>query len=459
MRSLYGKCVRQVLFPLQEQLKRHSTFRFLREMETDQWLPPAELRPLQNRRLQALLASAHSHVPYYQKLFSEYGIVPSEIRDLSDLVRLPLLSKDIIRVNLEAMRNRTATGVSKCATGGSTGVPLIFYLGNTRVSSDIAARWRADGWFDLGIGDPEIVVWGAPAELSKQDHLRNWRDRIMRTQLLSAFEMTPEVMSQYVDLIMRQRCDRIFGYPSSIAMLCDRARQQGRDLRQVGVKAVFVTAEYLWEHWRKTIAEAFQCPVVNAYGGRESGFIAEECPQGRMHITADRMLIEIIDESGKPLKPEELGEIVVTHFDTPEMPMIRYRTGDMGAIGREPCPCGRGLPVLERVEGRRTDFILAPDGRQMHGLSVVYAVREVPGVRQFRIHQRTVQKFEVDLVVTDVFRRDSIEAIRLGFQQRLRAPVEVDIRIVDSIPTLASGKYRYVMSDVAGAGAAAAPAR
>ncbi len=448
MGSIYSKFVRQVVFPVQEALKHHSTMRLLREMERDQWLQVGELRELQNRRFLALLDSARSNVPFYQKLFAEYGIDSGAIRDVFDLGRLPLLSKEVIRTHLEEMRSRAATRVSKFATGGSTGVPLIFYLGAARISSDIAARWRAEDWFGLGVGDSEFVIWGAPIELSKQDRLRNLRDRIMRTRLLSAFEMDAAMMSRYLDLITKKGCARIFGYPSSIALLCEHAREQGRDLRRIGVKAVFVTAEYLWEHWRKLISEAFGCPVVNGYGGRDSGFIAHECPQGRMHITADRLLVEILDDSGNLLPPGQLGEIVVTHFDTPEMPFIRYRTGDMGALSPESCPCGRGLPVLERVEGRRTDFIVAPDGRTMHGLSVVYAVREVPGVQQFQIHQRTVNQFDVQLVVTEAFKKESVTAIRDGLQRRLRAPVEVDIRIVDSIPLAASGKYRYVISDV-----------
>ena len=436
--------VRSVIFPLQERLKGHSTFAMLREMEQDERRPAAELQELQQRRLRQFLKQAAVDVPYYCELFCERGIDGG-----TPIEKIPFLTKDIIRSNRERMKSRNAGKVITFNTGGSTGEPLVFYLGPTRVSSDVAARWRAESWWGLGIGDREYVIWGAPIELNKQDRVRMLRDQVMRTRLFSAFEMSPEVMTRYLDEMFRAKAPRVFGYPSCIALLCEHARAQGRDLKKLGTKAVFVTAEYLWDHWRQTIAESFGCPVVNGYGGRDAGFLAQECPAGGMHITADRLLLEMIGEDGQPLPAGETGEIVVTHFDTPEMPFIRYRTGDMGALASKPCSCGRTLPLLERVEGRKTDFIVAPDGRIMHGLSVIYVLREIEGIEKFRIHQKGLTEFDIAIVRRANYDAGSETRIRQGLEKRLKAALTVDIRYVDQIPVAASGKYRYVISDVA----------
>ena len=85
-------------------------------------------------------------------------------------------------------------------------------------------------------------------------------------------------------------------------------------------------------------------------------------PEGSLHITAEDIIVEIIDDNGQVLPAGESGEIVVTHLRTTEFPFIRYRTGDIGTLATEPCQCGRGLPVLANVEGRTTDFIIAADG-------------------------------------------------------------------------------------------------
>jgi phenylacetate-CoA ligase len=256
-------------------------------------------------------------------------------------------------------------------------------------------------------------------------------------------------MDLYLDEMERTGCQRIFGYPSSIALLCEHGRRQGRDLSKLGVRAVFVTAEFLWDHWRQLIAETFGCPVVNGYGGRDSGFVAHECPHGGMHITADRLIVETVADNGRRVRPGELGEIVVTHFDTPEMPFIRYRTGDMGALSSELCRCGRVLPLLERIEGRKSDFIVTRDGRLMHGLSLIYVLRKITGIEQFRITQKAVDDFQLELVTGRDFAPSSEAIIRSEFEQRLRGPVNVRIQYSSTMPASKNGKFRYVISEVA----------
>ncbi len=433
---------------MQESVKGHNTFSVLRDMQRTQWLASERLQEVQEQRLRALLRCAAANVPYYEDLFGDLRLDVDSLRRSADLQRIPFLTKEIIRQNLERMRNRKAPRAQKFSTGGSTGAPLIFLLGRTRVSSDVAARMRAESWFGATPADPEFAIWGSPVELSKQDRLREFRDRVLGTRLLSAFEMSSETMTRYLDEIERQGCRRVFGYPSSIALLCEHARREKRDLRKLGVKAVFVTAEYLYGHWRSTIAETFGCPVANGYGGRDSGFVAHECPAGGMHITADRLIVEIVDEQGRPQPVGHPGEIVVTNLDTPEMPFIRYRTGDVGALAAHSCACGRTLPLLERVDGRKTDFIVAPDGRVMHGLSLIYVIREIVGIEAFRITQKRLTCFEIEIVRNQQYDPNSERRIREAFSQRLRAPIAVQVHYSDSIAPTASGKTRHVISEI-----------
>ena len=243
----------------------------------------------------------------------------------------------------------------------------------------MACRQRISRWWGLSVGDLEIALWGSPVELTRQQRLQEIRDWLLATRLLPAFEMNEPTMGIYLDILERRPWRQIFGYPSAIYLLCLEARKQGRDLRRLGVKAVFVTGEVLLPHQRELISETLACPVADGYGGRDSGFIAHECPQGGMHILADCTIVEVLDPDGQPVPPGESGEITVTDLYSHEAPFIRYRTGDIGVVSSRQCRCGRALPLLEKIEGRSNDLILAPDGRIINSLALIYAVREVAG--------------------------------------------------------------------------------
>ncbi|MEO6147102.1 MAG: phenylacetate--CoA ligase family protein, partial [Sulfuriferula sp.] len=203
------------------------------------------------------------------------------------------------------------------------------------------------------------------------------------------------------------------------------------------------------DHQRAQIEKTFGCPVANGYGGRDAGFIAHQCPAGGMHLTAEDIIVEIVDPQGRVLPHGESGEIVVTHLATGDFPFIRYRTGDVGVLDDQPCTCGRGLPLLKAIEGRSTDFVVAQDGTVMHGLALVYVIRDLPGVRQFKIVQESLVLTRVLLATDDQFDEANTGKIMLGIQQRLGPGVRVEIERMDEVPKEKSGKYRYVISHVA----------
>jgi phenylacetate-CoA ligase len=167
-----------------------------------------------------------------------------------------------------------------------------------------------------------------------------------------------------------------------------------------------------------------------------------------MHIMADAMIVEVLDADGRPAAPGEQGEIVVTDLHSREAPFLRYATGDMGVLSSRICPCGRPLPLLERIEGRTTDFIVAPDGTILHALSVIYVLREIEGIEQFRIRQKTPDTFHVQVVKNERYQAGSEERIRVGLQQRMQAPLHVTVEYLASLPPEPSGKFRYVISEV-----------
>ena len=452
MRSLYTQFCAGLLFPLHERLKGHDSVAVRRELEASQWYSSELLRGLQIRRLKDLLHHADSNVPYYRQIFAELGFAPDSVRSLDDLGRLPFLTKTAIRANTDALKSGMATNLTRLNTGGSSGEPLIFFVGKERTSHDVAAKWRATRWWDVDIGDREIVVWGSPIELSTQDRIKSVRDQLMRTRLLPAFEMSAAKLDGFIATMRSVRPRMLFGYPSALSHIARHAEATGKRLNDVGIQVAFVTSEQLYDDQRAQIEKTFGCRVANGYGGRDAGFIAHQCPEGEMHITAEDIIVEIIDTEGKVLPPGSSGEIVVTHLASTDFPFIRYRTGDIGVVSTRQCRCGRGLPVLQEIQGRTTDFVVAQDGTIMHGLALIYVMRDLPGVQAFKIVQESLDHTRIILTPND-----GVDVVALsgkiveGLRARLGYGTKITVDIVDQIPAEKSGKYRYVQSNVVAA--------
>lgn len=446
LRDGWRALVTGVVFPLQERLKGHDSVQRLRDLERSQWWERDAIERLQAQRLRKLLEHAAVHVPYYRELARAGRFDWESVQVAADLTALPLSTKEIMRTNTEGLRSEAAGRLQRSNTGGSTGEPMVFYLGSDRVSHDVAAKWRATRWWGVDIGDPELVLWGSPVELGAQDRLRAIRDRLFRSRLLPAFRMAEPDLEAYVHVLRRFRPRMLFGYPSALTRLAEFARGHGYLLADIGMRVAFTTGERLYDDQRRTIGEVFGCPVANGYGGRDAGFIAHECPHGGMHLSAEDIVVETVDVDGGPVAAGAPGEIVVTHLDSSSFPFIRYRTGDIGVLDSQPCACGRGLPLLKDIQGRSTDFVVAEDGTVMHGLALIYVIRELPGVRAFKIEQESRSRVRVLIRAGPGYLASTPDTIVRGFRERLGPTVQVAVELVEEIEGERSGKFRYVVS-------------
>ena len=450
MSSLYTQLIAKVVFPLQEWLKKHDTVRRHKKLEHSQWLALADLQQLQQTNLQRFIGHIYQQVPYYRQLMQQQHLTPSDIRTVADLVKLPFLTKSVVSENFASLKADNAGELKRFNTGGSSGQPLIFLLGNERVSHDVAAKWRATKWWNVDIGDKEIVAWGSPIELGAQDRARIMRDLLFRSQLIPAFDLTEQKLLAFLQRIRDSKPKMLFGYPSVYHLLAKTAQTHGIAMDNLGINVVFVTSERLYPYQRELISKVFGAPVANGYGGRDAGFIAHECPAGGMHLSFEDIVVEIVDPaSGEVLPAGQSGEIVVTHLATSEFPFVRYRTGDIATLSTKSCSCGRSLPMLESIEGRSTDFVVASDGTMMHGLALIYILRDINGIEAFKITQQNLELTDVDIVWSNGEVPEAIkQAIISGLKQRLGDGVTININQLDEIKPEKSGKYRYVISKV-----------
>lgn len=450
----YTRFVSSVLFPLHERLKGHDTLRVLRELERSQWLAPREIARLQSERLQALMRRAATRVPYYRRLLQEQHVDYQSVREASDLARLPLLDKAAIRAAGDDLRAEDAGALTKASTSGSTGDPLRFWVGKERSAHDVAAKWRATRWWGVDIGDPELVIWASPVEVQAQDAMRSVRDRALRSRLINAKDLSFTALEEMLARVEAMNPRMLFGYTAAIARLARYARSRGRSVRAPNLRVIFVTTERLDPDDRTLIRKVFGAPVANGYGGRDAGFIAHDCPAGGMHLTAEDIIVEIIDEQGRPLSARQPGEVVVTHLASGDFPLIRYRTGDIAELDDQQCPCGRGLPLLLDVHGRANDYLIGQGGRVAHYTAVSHLLKDLPGLHAFKAIQESMRLIRVQVVMESPPGDAIAQSIRGNLAMLLGEGIELRFERVDEIPLEASGKHKHIVCNVPRAEAA-----
>jgi len=439
----------RTVYRLQERALGRPTFAMLAALERSQWRPREQIEQQQFASLQALLQLAHAHCPWHRRRIGAAGLDPRNVTGLADLQRLPIMTRtDATAHAAELVWHGVPGGAQRYNTGGSSGQPLIFHFGRRRQASDAAGRMRARRWWGVAPGEREAYLWGAPVELNKTDRIKTLRDRLVNQLVLNAFAMSPKAMDDYLDALaaFAPRC--LYGYASSLALLAAHARARGRQPRLPALRVVCTTGEPLYAHQRALLSEVFGVPVANEFGSRDIGFTAHESPEGQMLLLSEHLILEVLDAEGRPVPAGEAGEAVLTGLCSDAQPFIRYRTGDIVRLSPEPDRAGRGLHVIAEVVGRRTDFLVRPDGTLMHALAGIYVLRATEGVAEFKLVQHTPRELEV-LVVPDArWCEASARAVDSGLRQRMGDGVRVAVRVVEAIAPEASGKHRYVVSHV-----------
>jgi phenylacetate-CoA ligase len=447
--SWYEKAFSRVLYPLWESgLRRRHTLAYLADYQRDQWLAPEQIAALQWQRLKRLLEHCEQKVPYYRQRWREAGVAVADIRNLDDYAQLPVLTKADIRQHFDALQ---AEGwhdrVLTKATGGSTGDPLRF--GYTRESYErrTAVMWRGYDWAGSRMGRRTLFVWGGA--VGTPNRVQQFKDRVYNAafarRVLNSFGMTEANMAGYADAIDDYRPQVIVGYVGPLVRLAQWLLDTGR--RVAAPRSVIGAAESLHEFQREIIERAFGCPAYNTYGCREFMLIASECERREgLHVNADHLVVELQRHPGAPVT--EPGEVVITDLFNYGMPFVRYLNGDVATASDHVCSCGRGLPLLQRVDGRLLDAIRTPAGHLLPGEFFPHMLKDVPGLVRFQVVQRRLDQLELSLVRGPGFDEASLAYIRRELAKVVGDSLQLNVHFVDDIPLTPSGKWRVCISEL-----------
>lgn len=438
--------IRGIAFQLNDMVSRTHDVEYLHRLERTQWLPLTELRDLQQKKLRALITHAYKNVPYYHKVFREVGMKPDDIKSVNDLLKLPLLTKEIIKKSVPSdiiAKSYDKLKLIKSFTSGTTGDPLIFYRDKEAWSWARAAEFRGWGWGGYKLGDKHIRLWRSPTTIREYSKINYKLKNIFRgIILLHSLDINEEILRAHVDKLRNLNPKIILTYPSAAYELAEFMRREGIDY--ISPQSILAGCEKLYDFQRKTIESQFGCEVFKWYGSSEIRGIAFECEARRLHITMENIIVEIVKD-GERVAPGELGEIVVTDLNNYAMPFIRYKIGDIGMLSDETCGCGRELPLIKSVEGRIRDFIVTPQNKMLSPSFFIDLFNDFKFIKQFQVVQKTKEDIVVKIVSEQKPEEDEINRF-LNLIQENTDDMNIAVDFVDSIPpNKSSGKLELVI--------------
>jgi phenylacetate-CoA ligase len=451
----YSSLLESFLPPVYDIARGTSRFKFGRLLQRGQWFSRKEIERLQTEHLRLLLKHACDTVPYYRRVFRERGLSPSDIKSVDGLIKIPVLTKADIRNHFEDLisrsfpRNRLIPSVS-----GGTGDQIKFYVTKDQLSWEVAAEFRAYRWAGYRLGDRCLMFWGSPIDLARHAGIiKRSTSKLERIMVLNTYVVSDEVLCKYVCLMMRFNPEIIRGYASSVYMMAKYMLE--RNIDYVCPRAVITSAETLFEHMRKTIEEAFGCPVFDYYGSREIGAIAAECEMhSGYHISAENVVLEFVRD-GEHVAAGEDGVILVTSLRNFGMPFIRYAIEDVGKPSDDICSCGRSLPLMSSIEGRVSQFMAVYDKKLKRVIPVSTAgpglfggiLMYVP-IENYRIIQENLDRVVITAVKGKGYLQRHTDLIVTHVRKFLGDNITVEVEFVDYLPPLPSGKRSVFVSKI-----------
>lgn len=423
------------------------------QLEQSQWWPPGQLRQNQLRQLGLMLNHAHQTVPFYRQRLDAAGFRPGMDITNAWFAGLPCLTRAEAHTLGGALHSSSVPAahapVTQGQTSGSTGTPVTFLTTGVTQLFWQAFNLRDHLWHrrDLGLklatirpdrgvrGDRGVTVphWSA----SIAEIYRNGASSILHSS---------NSTERQIEWLIEQDPDYLLTLGSNLLELAREMRS--RDIRLPRLREARTFGDALRPEARGECAELLGVKVVDMYTAQEAGYLALQCPeQDCYHVQSESVIVEILDEEGRPCAAGQMGKVVVTTLHNFAMPLIRYQIGDYAEAGA-PCPCGRGLPVIRRVLGRARNLAITPDGRKYYPSFAADVWSDIAPIRQIQLVQKTRHHIEVRIAMVRALEGDEERNLGAALRQSLGHPYEFTFVRVELIARSASGKYEDFVCEV-----------
>jgi phenylacetate-coenzyme A ligase PaaK-like adenylate-forming protein len=409
------------------------TFRALR-------LDARELELLARGRLSRLLSHVARHNAFYGRRLQDAGIEwadPVVKRDpdaaLAAIPPVPKLELRHAGPGVLAGGRVDARWYSS-QSSGSTGEPFrVYYTPRAWASLKYLVKLRARRACGMTFTDRVALLDAIPPQ--SRTNRQGLRSRWSQINVLQPASAVAAALKDFAPHI-------VYGLPSALL-------EAGRVLRQRGeripVRAVFTSGELLQRASREELVNTFQAPVYDVYGTSETKEIAWQCAQGSMHVNADVVRLEVVDDLGRGLPAGIEGDLVATVLVNRAMPLLRYRTGDRGALLSGTCACGCTFPLLGVVTGRTADTLVLRDGHRVSPYALTCAIERIPGIVRYQVSQLDQARVRVRAILDATIDRAAVTAqLQTALRFDVASYLDADVEFVDRLPTGPRAKFRVV---------------
>lgn len=361
---------------------------------------------------------------------------------------LPVLEKTDLINHLDSIKTINEKNGIVSLTGGTTGASMkvIYTKSDMQERFAILDHFRAQHGYELG----KKTAWFSGKNLISESDINkgicSHYDFINKIRFYSTFHINSNNFNVYWESLHKFSPEFIVGFPSSVYEICQIADSHGLRLDKK-VKVFFPTAETVLPTHREVISRVLGCKLVDQYASSEGAPFILECKQGSLHIHPLTGIFEVVD---KNMQPSKEGEILATSFTTHGTPLVRYRIGDSVKLAPSEanCSCGSLFPLVQKIEGRSTDYILSPTKGKVNLGNISNSTKDVKGIIKFQVIQSEIENVDVLVVASEAFNTSQKNKFTQALRERFGSEMTLNVAIVDDIPTEKSGKFRIVKNSL-----------
>jgi phenylacetate-CoA ligase len=421
------------------------------QFEQTQWWSPQQIVEHQFAQLRPLLIHAHKYVPFYRRLFDESGFNPTEHDIRKRWESIPITTRKQLQEAGDSCYSASVPpehgSIATNTTSGSTGRPLV-----SRKTALCDMLWwaltiREHLWHARDLTGRLAVIRARAPDFPREGVTSNdWGQPVnllYSSGPSAALNASEEIDTQW-SWLQRQDPHYLLSHPTVVRALAEHAVERGCRLQSL--REIRTVGESVTQELRQRCLDVFRVPTVDSYSAQEVGYIALQCKQSPCyHVQSECVLVEVLDEQDRPCAPGEIGRIIVTRLHNFAMPLIRYEIHDYAEVG-EPCRCGRGLPVLNKIVGRQRNMMRRPDGRRSWLAFSPKGYLPIAPIAQLQLIQRQLTDFEARIVMPRALTDIERVALTNYLQSHIGFACAITITCVRGIERAANVKFEDFIS-------------